>query len=67
MKIFSVIISMFLAIILFGCNSGKQSYQPKTDTFKSLKGTEIFQPDSASIAANYKIPEWFRDAKFGIL
>ena len=66
MKNFSVIISMFLVIIMFGCNSGKQSYKPKTDTFKSLNGTEIFHPDSASIAANYQIPEWFRDAKFGI-
>jgi len=66
MKIAILFLNAFLAILFIGCNSEKQAYQPKTDTFVSLQGTEVFQPDSASIAANYKIPEWFRDAKFGI-
>ena len=41
-------------------------YKPNVETTASIKGTEIFQPDSASIAEHYKIPAWFTDAKFGI-
>jgi alpha-L-fucosidase len=66
MKPISVLLSMFLSIFLLSCNSKEQTYQPKIDTFVSLKGTEVFRPDSASIASSYKIPEWFCDAKFGI-
>jgi alpha-L-fucosidase len=60
---FITTISFFLA---YSCNTKSKGYQPNTETYKSLKGTSVFQPDSASIAASYKIPEWFRDAKFGI-
>ena len=35
-------------------------------TVRTSKGTEVFQPDSASIASHYKIPDWFSDSKFGI-
>lgn len=66
MKSSFVLLNAFLVIFLTSCNSGKTTYQPKTDTFVSPKGTAVFQPDSASIAENYKIPDWFRDAKFGI-
>ncbi len=66
MKHLLSVFSVVSLITLFGCNPQKQGYQPNTDTFSSLKGTAVFQPDSASIAANYKIPGWFRDAKFGI-
>ena len=40
----------------------------QTDITKvsSKLGTNIFTADSASIAQNYVIPEWFKDAKFGI-
>lgn len=41
-------------------------YKPNVETTASIKGTEIFQPDSASIAEHYKIPAWFTDAKIGI-
>ena len=66
MKRIFLFLNPFLLIFLFACNSEYQGYQPKTDTFVSPKGTAVFQPDSASIADNYKIPDWFRDAKFGI-
>ena len=62
--------SNFLLVILFfiisSCNTDKAAYKPDTSTFVSPKGTEIFKPDSASIAQNYRIPEWFKDAKFGV-
>lgn len=64
-RTFSFLI-LFALILTFSCNTKKTSYQPNTETYSSLKGTSIFQPDSASIAASYKIPEWFKDAKFGI-
>lgn len=57
-----LLITLFFLII--SCE--KTNYQPDTSTFKSPKGTEVFKPDSATIAQNYKIPEWFKDAKFGI-
>lgn len=58
-----------IAVFIFtinGCKNNESVYHPKTDTFSSRKGTQLFQPDSASIAQNYQIPAWFRDAKFGI-
>lgn len=62
----SLLFTATIVLIIFGCNPKKSSYQPNTETFTSLKGTSVFKPDSASIADNYKIPDWFRDAKFGI-
>ncbi|MDR2863719.1 MAG: alpha-L-fucosidase [Puniceicoccales bacterium] len=32
----------------------------------SPKGTAVFQPDWKNIGEHYQIPEWFKDAKFGI-
>jgi alpha-L-fucosidase len=32
----------------------------------SPKGTNVFQPDWKNIGEHYQIPEWFKDAKFGI-
>lgn len=58
-----------IAVFIFtmnGCKNNEAVYHPETDTFSSLKGTQLFQPDSVSIAQNYQIPAWFRDAKFGI-
>ena len=49
--------------LLASCSS---TYAPNVDSTVSLKGTDVFKADSASIAQNYTIPEWFKDAKFGI-
>lgn len=57
---------LFLLLLLTSCTSSPEAYKPDTSTFKSPLGTEVFMPDSASIAQNYQIPEWFRDAKFGV-
>jgi len=59
-------IATFSLLFCYGCNIKNTGYQPNTETYKTEKGTSVFQPDSASIAAHYKIPDWFRDAKFGI-
>ncbi len=66
MKKSAFILSAFFLIFIMSCTSEKQDYKPKTDTYISPEGTAVFQPDSASIAENYTIPDWFRDAKFGI-
>lgn len=62
----TTLLLILLATLLIGCNTEKSEYTPDTKTYKSTKGTEVFKPDSASIAQNYVIPEWFKDAKLGI-
>ncbi len=66
MKRFSTLI---LAIVLFACcacTTEEADYKPDISTYISPEGTDVFTPDSASIAQNYNIPEWFKDAKFGV-
>ncbi len=56
---------LFVMAFLYACKPAmKQSYN--IDSVASPKGTEVFQPDWDNIAANYRFPEWFTDAKFGI-
>jgi len=64
MKKFTPFVLVVLVLML-SC-TGQDAYTPNIESFVSSEGTEVFQPDSASIAENYKIPEWFKDAKFGI-
>lgn len=62
-------INLLLAILLFAlsnCSTEKAEYKPDTSSYKSPLGTEVFKPDSATIAQHYTIPEWFKDAKFGV-
>ena len=56
--------SLLATMALVACN--RAMYMPDITTVASPKGTDIFRPDSASIAQNYQEPTWFRDAKFGI-
>ena len=61
--------NFLLLLLLFAisnCSTQKTEYKTDITTVTSQKGTEIFKPDSASIAQNYQIPEWFKDAKFGV-
>ena len=58
-----IIFSIFCLSAIAAC---RQEYRPDTSTVVSPGGTDIFRPDSASIAENYAIPDWFRDSKFGI-
>lgn len=44
----------------------KQGYYPDTSGYASPKGTEVYKPDPATIADHYRVPDWFRNAKFGI-
>jgi len=66
MKGLMVLLIVILVFSVSSCSSEKTKYKPDTSTYKSLKGTEVFKPDSTSIAQNYRIPEWFKDAKFGV-
>jgi alpha-L-fucosidase len=61
------ITSGLLIILVFaGCTEKPAEYRQDISTYVSPKGTDIHKPDSASIAQNYQIPDWFRDAKLGI-
>ncbi|MDR1154614.1 MAG: alpha-L-fucosidase [Bacteroidales bacterium] len=63
MKNFSAI--LLAALLFVSCqNSRKQGIN--IDSAASPKGTGVFQPNWDSIARNYRFPEWFCDAKFGI-
>ena len=64
MKLSPLHFLLFLAIA--SCSNIPVEYKPDISTYKSPLGTEVFMPDSASIARNYQIPEWFKDAKFGV-
>lgn len=66
MKSRAIFLVVFLILTIGSCKNEKTDYQPNTSIYTSSKGTEVYQPDSAIIADNYKIPEWFKDAKFGI-
>lgn len=56
---------LLITILFASCNqANKTSYN--IDSVISPNGTEVFQPDWNNIAENYKFPEWFVDAKFGI-
>lgn len=59
---------IFLMAIVLSAISCRSSREPaiNIDSVASPKGTEVFQPNWENIAANYKVPDWFRDAKFGI-
>ena len=59
-------IKTFAGIALCLLASSCTSYKPNIATTASPNGTDVFRPDSASIADNYTIPNWFTDSKFGI-
>lgn len=64
---------LLMASLMVSCGNNRksddlvQNYSgPDITTTTSPKGTSLFKADSTSIAQNYTIPDWFRDAKFGI-
>jgi len=64
---------MLIAMLTASCGSSGKSKDDNTSytgpditTTISPKGTDLFKADSTSIAQSYTIPDWFRDAKFGI-
>ncbi len=64
-------ITRFFSMIIFliaanSCDTGKTNYTPDIMAYSSPNGTDVYKPDSASIARNYEIPEWFKDAKLGV-
>jgi alpha-L-fucosidase len=63
MKNFSAIL---LAALLFASCQNSKKQGINIDSVASPKGIEVFQPNWDNIARNYRFPEWFCDAKFGI-
>ncbi|MFH0756133.1 MAG: alpha-L-fucosidase [Bacteroidota bacterium] len=66
MKRATIFILALILLVISACTTKKAEYKPDITTFISPKGTDVFLPDSASIVENYNIPEWFKDAKFGV-
>ncbi len=61
------IIKTITCLMLIGLNTNQLFAQPKNErNVASAAGTNLYSADSASIASHYKIPDWFRDGKFGI-
>ena len=56
--------ALLTVLLLLSCQPDKKTYN--IDSVASPKGTEVFQDNWQNIAENYKFPEWFVDAKFGI-
>lgn len=56
---------LLAAVLLLSCRQASKSAYD-IDSVASPKGTEVFQADWESLAENYRSPEWFTDAKFGI-
>jgi alpha-L-fucosidase len=61
-----LILSILWLGMITGCDFSKTDYVQDISTYISPKGTDIYKPDSASIAQQYEIPEWFKNAKLGI-
>ena len=51
--------------MLVACNPSTNR-RHNLESVSSSGGTEVFKPDWETIAQNYRFPEWFSDAKFGI-
>ncbi|MFI3289901.1 MAG: alpha-L-fucosidase [Rikenellaceae bacterium] len=66
MKKTTLFTTLAAATVAFAACAPSASYYPDISTTASPKGTDLFQPDSASIAQNYTIPDWFTDSKLGI-
>lgn len=58
-------IALLIAFMgLFSCHSGEE--QENLMSVVSPKGTSVFQDNWENMAENYRFPQWFSDAKFGI-
>mgnify|MGYP001554149441 FL=1 len=60
------LIGLILTALFVGCNSKVEDYNLDISTYASPQGTDIYKPDSSSLAQNYIIPDWFKDAKLGV-
>ena len=59
-------LGLLFLLIFAGCTNKTEQNSQDISTYISPEGTSIHRPDSASIAQNYQIPDWFKDAKLGI-
>lgn len=65
-KITLPMVALLSAFVIVSCKGDYNSYYPDISKTSSPKGTDIFKPDSASLAQSYTIPDWFTDSKLGI-
>ncbi|MDR0394058.1 MAG: alpha-L-fucosidase [Tannerella sp.] len=61
----NILIFLLITSVFASCQPSKKTTY-NIDSVASPKGTEVFQPDWENMAENYRFPEWFTDAKFGI-
>jgi alpha-L-fucosidase len=59
-------LGLILIALFIGCTSSVEEYSQDISTYISPLGTDIHKPDSTSLAQNYTIPDWFKDAKLGV-
>ncbi len=59
-----IVAFLLVGLLVTSCFKSKVSYN--IDSVTSPEGTNVFQDDWKNIAENYKFPDWFVDAKFGI-
>lgn len=59
------LLALAVLTLLVSCQSAGQKKQDLLSV-SSPKGTSVFQDNWENMAANYRFPEWFSDAKFGI-
>jgi alpha-L-fucosidase len=65
MKLKTLTLTALASFFLYGAAPAAKSAADVHST-ASPGGVDVFKPDWENIAANYRCPEWFRDAKFGI-
>lgn len=66
-KIFGFLGVAAMAISLTACGAKEEKYMPNITTTVSPQGTDIFKADDVNtFLDNYQIPDWYKDAKFGI-
>ena len=62
----SISLVVFLSVLAVNCSNREANPPRQIFSHQSQQGTGVYKPDSAVIAQHYKIPDWFRDAKFGV-
>lgn len=57
---------LFSMLLLWPALSRAQDYRVPVSETQEKMITGLYQPTWESLESQYQVPEWFRDAKFGI-
>ena len=57
---------LFSMLLLWSALSRAQDYRVPVSEAQEKMITGLYQPTWESLESQYQVPEWFRDAKFGI-